>query len=70
MDCTLPGCEDTRRFDLEFPPSIDQKLVRELATGRYVANAENVVILVAPGVGKTHLAIALGRAAVETPCSS
>ena len=53
-------------FDFKFQPSIDQKLVRELATGRYIANAENVLIFGAPGVGKTHLAIALGRAAVET----
>jgi DNA replication protein DnaC len=33
--------------------------------GRYVANAENVILFGAPGVGKTHLAVALGRAAVE-----
>jgi DNA replication protein DnaC len=39
--------------------------VRELATGRFVAGAENVLMLGPPGVGKTHLAIALGRAVVE-----
>ncbi len=44
---------------------MDQKLVRELATGRFIATAENVLLLGPPGVGKTHLAIALGRAAVE-----
>jgi DNA replication protein DnaC len=53
-------------FDFKFQPSIDQKLVRELATGRFIANAENVLVFGPPGVGKTHLAIALGRAAVET----
>jgi len=53
-------------FDFKFQPSIDQKLVRELATGRFMANAENVLVFGPPGVGKTHLAIALGRAAVET----
>jgi DNA replication protein DnaC len=53
-------------FDFRFQPSIDQKLVRELATGRFIANAENVLVFGPPGVGKTHLAIALGRAAVET----
>ena len=52
-------------FDFKFQPSVDQRLVRELATGRFLAQAENVLIFGAPGVGKTHLAIALGRAVVE-----
>jgi DNA replication protein DnaC len=40
-------------------------LVRELVTGRFLAAADNVLIFGAPGVGKTHLAIAIGRAIVE-----
>ena len=52
-------------FDFKFQPSVDQRLVRELATARFLAQAENVLIFGAPGVGKTHLAIAIGRAAVE-----
>ena len=39
--------------------------MRELATARFLGQAENVLIFGAPGVGKTHLAIALGRAVVE-----
>ncbi|MBS2016699.1 MAG: IS21-like element helper ATPase IstB [Deltaproteobacteria bacterium] len=62
----LPAIKTLDDFDFEFQPSIDQKLARELATGRFIANAENVLVFGPPGVGKTHLAIALGRAAVET----
>jgi DNA replication protein DnaC len=62
----FPAVKTLDDFDFKFQPSLDQKLVRELATGRYIANAENILIFGPPGVGKTHLAIALGRAAVET----
>lgn len=50
-------------FDFKFQPSLDPKIVRELATCRYIANAENVLLLGPPGVGKTHLAVALGQKA-------
>jgi DNA replication protein DnaC len=61
----FPAVKTLEDFDFKFQPSVDQKLVRELAVGRYVANAENVLVFGPPGVGKTHLAIGLGRAAVE-----
>jgi len=52
-------------FDFSFQPSIDTTVVRDLATLRFVQQAENVVFLGPPGVGKTHLAIGLGVAAIE-----
>ncbi len=61
----FPTVKTLDDFDFKFQPTVDQKLVRELAVGRYVANAENVLVFGPPGVGKTHLAIGLGRAAVE-----
>jgi DNA replication protein DnaC len=66
----FPAVKTLEDFDFKFQPSVDQKLVRELAVGRYIAQAENVLLFGPPGVGKTHLAIALGRAAVEAGYST
>jgi DNA replication protein DnaC len=62
----FPVVKTIADFDFKFQPAIDAKLVRELETGRFIANAENVLLFGPPGVGKTHLAIGLGRAAIET----
>jgi DNA replication protein DnaC len=56
-----------RLADFEFAaqPSVDQRLIDELATGRYLAEGRNIVLLGPPGVGKTHLAIGLGVRVAE-----
>ena len=46
---------------LRFQPSIDERQIRELRTLRFVHEASNVILLGPPGVGKTHLSVALGR---------
>ena len=65
----FPWIKTLDQFDFEFQPSIDRKVVRELAALSFVGRAENVVLLGPPGVGKTHLAIALGVKAVEAGSS-
>jgi DNA replication protein DnaC len=52
-------------FDFSAQPSIDRRLIDELATGRFAGEGRNIVLLGPPGVGKTHLAIALGVAVAE-----
>jgi len=59
----FPFQKSLESFDFKFQPSLDPKVIRELATGRFIANADNVLLLGPPGVGKTHLAVAIGMKA-------
>ena len=60
----FPFVKTLDQFDFACQPSINEAQVRDLATLRFVAHGENVLLLGPPGVGKTHLAITLGMAAI------
>ena len=61
----FPYVRTLEGFDFSAQPSLDPKQVRDLAACRWVANADALLIQGPPGVGKSHLAVALGREAVR-----
>src|SRR6202522_4448679 len=62
----FPFVKTFEQFDFGFQPSIDEKQIRELRTLRFVHEASNVILLGPPGVGKTHLSVALAEAAIQS----
>jgi DNA replication protein DnaC len=53
-------------FDWQFNPSIKKKQIFDLATGRFIREARDVLFLGPPGTGKSHLVQALGYQAIKS----
>ncbi len=61
----FPYLKTLESFDFKFQPSVDPKRIKELGLCHFIEHGENVILLGPPGVGKTHLAIALGIKAIH-----
>ncbi len=65
----MPYEASLETFDFGFQDSVSKQHLKQLADLTWLESAYNVMFLGPPGVGKTHLAISLGMAAIEAGCS-
>jgi DNA replication protein DnaC len=59
------GQKTLDNFDFTFNPKMNRSLVYELATGSFITRHEDALFLGPPGSGKSHLAQAIGQAAIQ-----
>jgi len=66
----LPSVKSLEGFDFAFQPSLSVRLIQELGTLGFLQTATNLVLLGPPGVGKTHLALAITARTLEAGYSA
>ena len=59
----FPRLKELIDFDFSAIPQLNKQRILELARGQYITNAEPIILLGNPGLGKTHIATGLGLAA-------
>jgi DNA replication protein DnaC len=62
----FPMLKTLDTFNFEEVPSLDRKMILQLAKGEYLADCESIIMIGPHGLGKTHLAIGLGIEACQT----
>jgi DNA replication protein DnaC len=62
---SLPPGMTLGNFDFSFQPSIEKRQIETLATCAFVREHTTLLVQGPPGVGKTHLVVALGVKAIE-----
>lgn len=60
----LPLAKDIEEFDFDGTP-VNEPLIRDLASGTFLADQRNAVLIGGTGTGKSHLAIAIARALIR-----
>jgi|SRR5690554_3526243 DNA replication protein DnaC len=66
----FPHLKEIKDFDFSFQPSINQQQILDFLTLRFIEEKENIVFLGPSGVGKTHLATAIGISAAKKRTST
>ena len=66
----FPHQKELKDFDFSFQPGIHQQEIQEYETLRFLEQNENLVFLGPSGVGKTHLATAIGISAAKKRIST
>ncbi|MDO5138976.1 MAG: IS21-like element helper ATPase IstB [Oscillospiraceae bacterium] len=61
----FPFLKEMDDFDFEYQPSIDRRKIADFMTLRFLEDKGNIIFCGSPGVGKTHLAVAIGIEAAK-----